>query len=495
MIYYRSGRFGLCWKFFTCGGSVFPRAFCFAAPAAAVAVGWKVIFSMGGFYKDLYEEAASPGAFNLLWSGYTFVIGFLIVFRSTQAHSRFWEGAGDLNRCRAVWLNAFSNLLSFCSHAEQKQKQVRNFQQLLAKLMSMLLFESIREAAFEDVMPSMEWLGVDGIDTESLEYIQSVDNKSLVVLQWIQQLIIQADEDKVIKVAPPILSRVFQELSNGVIAMKQAQQLKEVPFPFAYSQLIACLLIVHTCLTPVLAAMVMPMHDAATMTFFLIGGLWSLQIIASEIDQPMGQDAGDLPFATDMQHFNEQLLLLMDPRSLQLPVYTEQRHVKRVSSHGDYSGGSQGSESASSSSQGAEATELGRKAVGIDPIVDPGEQITSRRPDVDAAAVNIEAPLREEAEVLHTTESHAVATDRAHTRGILITNLYLPGFSGGDTGMLKQDSDLAALKMAEARELAALGLGGNQEVTQTLFHDDHLGKGTLRTKVSELNLYSRKSKF
>ena len=38
---------------------------------------------------------------------------------------------------------------------------------------------------------------------------------------------------------PPIVSRIYQELSNGALGFHQAQKIARVPFPFPYAQLLA----------------------------------------------------------------------------------------------------------------------------------------------------------------------------------------------------------------------------------------------------------------
>ena len=42
---------------------------------------------------------------NSVWSSYSFVLSFLVVFRNNQAYSRFWEGATLMNEMRGEWLN------------------------------------------------------------------------------------------------------------------------------------------------------------------------------------------------------------------------------------------------------------------------------------------------------------------------------------------------------------------------------------------------------
>lgn len=53
---------------------------------------------------------------------------------------------------------------------------------------------------------------------------------------------------------PPIVSRVFQELSNGLLAYNAATKIKEVPVPFAYVQFNALILNVFNVLSPLAVA-------------------------------------------------------------------------------------------------------------------------------------------------------------------------------------------------------------------------------------------------
>ena len=51
---------------------------------------------------------------------------------------------------------------------------------------------------------------------------------------------------------PPIVSRIYQELSNGMLAYNQCTKLKEVPTPFAYVQLNAMLLNIFIIFAPII---------------------------------------------------------------------------------------------------------------------------------------------------------------------------------------------------------------------------------------------------
>ena len=88
--------------------------------------------------EDKGNENMEMEGIGTIWSGFSFVLGFLIVFRSNQAYSRFWESVTLFQQIGGEWLNAFSNLLCFCSKNPEKQEEVAEFQFFLSRLMSLL---------------------------------------------------------------------------------------------------------------------------------------------------------------------------------------------------------------------------------------------------------------------------------------------------------------------------------------------------------------------
>ena len=49
------------------------------------------------------------------------------------------------------------------------------------------------------------------MDDDSLRYVQSKKERSEVVMNWIQRLVVDNIRSNTIEIAPPIVSRVFQE--------------------------------------------------------------------------------------------------------------------------------------------------------------------------------------------------------------------------------------------------------------------------------------------
>merc|ERR1719208_407466 len=88
------------------------------------------------------------------------------------------------------------------------------------------------------------------MDAASLEAIQLCNSKVELIYQWIQQLIVENIGAGVLSIPPPILSRSFQEIANGMAAFHEAVKISSIPFPFPYAQCCDCLLILHWLVSP-----------------------------------------------------------------------------------------------------------------------------------------------------------------------------------------------------------------------------------------------------
>lgn len=319
MIEYKPGKWGLGFIFRTYG-SVFPKGLVFAIPNAGLAI---CLFFLWHWEESEDEEMKNDmdGVVSL-WSGYTAVLGFLVVFRNNQAYGRLWEGAGLLNQVRGEWFNAASNLISFCTKNPEKRDEVKNFQEILVRLMSMLHSHALAQICDFVSSNTLEVISAEGFDEKSLVFVSSVDNSVEVVLQWVQQLIVDAQSEGIVTIAPPILSRAFQELSRGIVSLNNARKIKDLPFPFPYAQLITYMLIVHWLITPIVASQVIATwYWSALLCFLSTFSFWCLTYIALEMDQPFGEDPNDLPFRQKQKEFNRGLLTLLEPAAQSPPIF------------------------------------------------------------------------------------------------------------------------------------------------------------------------------
>eukprot|EP00929_Paragymnodinium_shiwhaense_P059175 TRINITY_DN29626_c0_g2_i1.p1 TRINITY_DN29626_c0_g2~~TRINITY_DN29626_c0_g2_i1.p1 ORF type:complete len:514 (+),score=122.50 TRINITY_DN29626_c0_g2_i1:137-1678(+) len=310
MIVYEFGSWGVCFAV-QLRGSVFPQGLVFAVPCTMCAMGYWYYFNK--YLEE--EERPNIGGASSLWSGYTFVLGFLLVFRTQIAYSRFWEGGSVLQEMRGVWLNATSSLVAFCTRDPAKKEQVMAFQHLLVRIMSLMHCSAIQEVA-DMADENFDILETNGLNFDSMEFLLSLSGKDRVevAMQWIQRLIVNDIQSGVLNIAPPILSRVYQELATGILKFQGAKKIAEFPFPFPYAQMLTVMLFMHWVLAPIMAALVVEDLAACGMVTFVNSfSFWCINYIAAEIEMPFGDNPNDLPVEELQLDFNSSLSRLMNP--------------------------------------------------------------------------------------------------------------------------------------------------------------------------------------
>merc|ERR1719395_501808 len=97
-------------------------------------------------------------------------------------------------------------------------------------------------------------LGLDNATLKHLKLCKEVHhfNRVEVILHLTQTIITKALDDGILKIPPPILSRVYQTLSRGFVNLLNAKKIADTRFPFPYAQLITILLLIQTILTPLM---------------------------------------------------------------------------------------------------------------------------------------------------------------------------------------------------------------------------------------------------
>jgi len=108
------------------------------------------------------------------------------------------------------------------------------------------------------------------------------------------------------EIPPPIMSRCYQELSNGMLGFNQATKMADIPFPFPFSQLLELLLVCFTFLIPVYAA---NFTGGVFSSPFLAGvvtvAFWSLSEISRELETPFADGPNQLPVIDMHERFVE----------------------------------------------------------------------------------------------------------------------------------------------------------------------------------------------
>lgn len=280
-------------------------------------------YDLQGFREELDGVAS-------MWSAFTFILGFLVVFRANQAYGRYWEGATLLAQARGEWFNAFSSVIAFRTKDQARQTEVESFQHLLVRLLSMLhcvALQTITDMADDD----FETLDISGIAPHSLRFLASKkdhNQRMEILVQWIQRLVVENMETGVLSVPAPIVSRFFQEMSRGAVCLNRARNLTAIPFPFPYTQLLTLLLVLNCFVTPIVASVVMPNAAGSFFfTFVIVFSFWGSNYIAAEIESPFGDDDNDLPLMDLQEDVNMSLMNLLEAPAQCTPSFNFNRDL------------------------------------------------------------------------------------------------------------------------------------------------------------------------
>jgi len=140
------------------------------------------------------------------------------------------------------------------------------------------------------------------------------------MLHMLQNLITKALDDGILKIPPPISSRVYQTISRGFVNLLNAKKITDTKFPFPYANIIATLLMFHAVLTPLQVSIAIQSKVlAAVFTFIPVWSLFALNFAAGELEDPFGTDANDLPLAHFQEEMNRCLLTLLHPNADLIP--------------------------------------------------------------------------------------------------------------------------------------------------------------------------------
>jgi len=123
-----------------------------------------------------------------------------------------------------------------------------------------------------------------------------------------------------LSVPPPIVSRVFQELSNGLLAYNSALKMKEVPVPFAFVYCNTLMLHFFIFIAPAAVGIFSSSSSntywtsvlAFVLSFFINSTFTAMWLVANELEDPFGIEPNDIPMMSFHNEFccNLQGLLL-----------------------------------------------------------------------------------------------------------------------------------------------------------------------------------------
>eukprot|EP00542_Grammatophora_oceanica_P022122 CAMPEP_0194033986 /NCGR_PEP_ID=MMETSP0009_2-20130614/6433_1 /TAXON_ID=210454 /ORGANISM="Grammatophora oceanica, Strain CCMP 410" /LENGTH=601 /DNA_ID=CAMNT_0038674721 /DNA_START=104 /DNA_END=1912 /DNA_ORIENTATION=- len=112
-------------------------------------------------------------------------------------------------------------------------------------------------------------------------------------------------------IGAPIISRVMQFYSDGMVYYNHARKIMQIPFPFPSAQLSVFYLIVVVLAVPFLMDQYAnEIWLGSVLTFFTVACLAGLHEVARELEQPFRNVPNDVPLVTFLAQFNEALIVM-----------------------------------------------------------------------------------------------------------------------------------------------------------------------------------------
>ena len=111
------------------------------------------------------------------------------------------------------------------------------------------------------------------------------------------------------KVPPPIYSRMYQEVSSGMLGYLQAERVISVPLPIVIVQISNAGVFILLCILPfVMENTVQSKILTPLLTFIISYSFLLIHVITNLLENPFGDDFVDLPLLEVHMLFNEKLL-------------------------------------------------------------------------------------------------------------------------------------------------------------------------------------------
>lgn len=154
--------------------------------------------------------------------------------------------------------------------------------------------------------------GVSDQEVELLAAARGASAKVALVFMWLEEFVSREHlNGSTGKIAPPIISRLFQFLSDGMSGYNQARKVAYIPFPFPHAQITSLFVVVVVGMMPVLM-----LSYLTNETFGFVLNLLTVMVftglheVARELESPFFNVPNDLPLNNFQAQFNEALMAM-----------------------------------------------------------------------------------------------------------------------------------------------------------------------------------------
>ena len=192
--------------------------------------------------------------------------------------------------------------------------KVNGFQALLRNFCSFLGMGPSNEerTRYNAARPLPVIGGVSDYEIRFLQKARGPYAKTQLCWYWLSEFCIREHlAGSTGNVGPPIISRVVQFLSDGMIYYNQSRKIMFVPFPFVHSQVSVVFVWVMVPVIPFLIDQYTSARWVATfLTFFTVLCLVAIHEVARELENPFRNVPNELPLVTMQAQYNEALLTM-----------------------------------------------------------------------------------------------------------------------------------------------------------------------------------------
>jgi len=322
---------GLLASLFRCSDEAIPRAAILALPVSLFAGVLKHLEHHHEGWGDIINFSEEWQIKGAVFTTFTSLLAMLIVFRTSQAYSRYWEGVSLMQSITGSFFDAASCLMSYASVSTAKADRINEFRQTLVSLTSLLsatcfaeLLAVLPEAESHNIIANQEVMGWSNFDEETRQNVQRDRSRVTLVFFWWQCCAVKAVKDKTITVHPSLVARSFQQVGKGLISFEAALKLSRVPVPISYTKITLWLLMIHSILTPLVMLSWSERPAIVFMFSFMLNFVyWALFLTSEELEDPFGTDESDVDICSLQRNSNDCLRMLLSAGPQRTPRFAE----------------------------------------------------------------------------------------------------------------------------------------------------------------------------
>ena len=298
-----------------------------------------------------------------------FLTGFGLIFRLSFSMQRYWEARTMLQNAAAKWGDGAIQVLSFdaACEAEVARRSAAAFARFAAHTFSLLHAVAMHTLRRERSLESLGALSPDDLDASAasaevsasavrvsvrgseppgcvealtqsparrlerhyethpllviggvhaaeLGALRATEERVHLVMGALHRALVSRRKAGGLTTDAPVVSRIYQVLSDGMLAYLAALKLRDTPFPLPYAQINAYFCLVNLAFFPlVVASKVVSVAMVAAISCVGVTMMYAVNEVARELEDPYvgsstGFTANMLMLAEMQDQFNERLL-------------------------------------------------------------------------------------------------------------------------------------------------------------------------------------------